>query len=66
MMPFVSMSLIDIKNGVSTSTTWNSMVPIGVRMLIEPIDGAEPIPKVALTASFVVVSIGTLMSKVFW
>jgi hypothetical protein len=66
MMPFVSMSLIDIKNGVSTSTTWNSMVPIGVRMLIELINEAELILKVVLTSSFVVALIGMLMSKVLW
>lgn len=60
MIPLLSISFRLNKNGVFVFKIWSSHSPIGVPIMILPIDIVDPIPKVALTAPFSLSLIGIL------
>ena len=49
----LSISARQSRKGVLTLTTWNSIVPIGVVILMEPIKGVKPIPNYTLTVPLI-------------
>jgi hypothetical protein len=53
------------KKGVSASTIWNLILPIGMLMVMEPIEGIEPMPNWTLMAPAFVVSIVMLLTFLY-
>ena len=66
-----SISLKIRRKGISASTTWNSMAPIGVSSVTEPIEDVDPIPNWTFTIPAFVLIYHFLVSlsiflKNFW
>jgi len=57
------MSARQSKNGVLTLTMWNSIMPIRVITLADPIDKVNPIPNYTLIMPYIIVSSYTPVSS---
>jgi hypothetical protein len=59
------MSVRHSKKGVSALTMWNLMLPIGISIVMEPIEGVEPMPNWTLMVPAFVVSIVMLLTFLY-
>ena len=54
------------KKGVLALTIWNLILPIGVSIVIEPIEGVEPMPNwILMVPAFVVLMVTLLLTFLY-